>query len=213
MITIVHTKYLHLLRHGEPEITKVYLGRTDARLSQTGHEQVAQALEKNYGWELIVSSPLQRCLNTAIKYSEAWQIPLITLTELQEYNFGLWDGKTFDEIYQQSPQRVESFWAKPDTNPPPDAENLDNFKQRLEIAYTKLEMRAEQQILVITHAGVIRGILGHLLNLAICQWHKLHLDYARFTSVRLGNDDGFSWFNLMGVNTETPYKSNKIKVL
>ena len=53
------------MRHGEPEGGGYYRGITDDPLTQTGWRQMNDAVAGRQSWEVIISSPLVRCLDFA----------------------------------------------------------------------------------------------------------------------------------------------------
>jgi alpha-ribazole phosphatase len=194
-----------LLRHGTPALKGVYLGRTDSVLSAQGAREVLAAVADNPGWDLVVSSPLLRCLDSAQSISEQWGIPLLVLDQLQEYDFGDWDGQAFEAVYAQHAHLADRFWQDPEANPPPNGETVAQFIARVQVAKSLLLNREETRILVITHGGVIRAMIADLLGVQPLQWSRIKVDYACFTQLKFDVDSRHCWPQLVSSNTRSPF--------
>ncbi len=160
--TMNKTLTLYLLRHGITESGECFLGKTDARLTDKGFHQMYAALHHaNQEYQQIYSSPLQRCSSFAKAY---YPNNVINVDEcIAEYDFGDWDGCKAANIYEQSPEQLAKFWEDPMANPPPNAEKLAAFMQRVNSFIERLQSKDEAKVLLITHGGVIRALM------ALCQ--------------------------------------------
>lgn len=202
---MLNSKIIDLFRHGTPALSGVYLGQTDSPLSHEGARECRDRLEEHRSWELIISSPLQRCLHTASWLAKKQGIELLIAEGLQEYDFGDWDGQVFEEVYQQMPEHADRFWRDPEHNPPPKGETLHQFKQRITTELEALLLRPEQKILIVTHGGVIRGIIAEMLGVSPEHWGRIRLDYAKFTQLKYDYDGTQFWPQLISCNSANPY--------
>ena len=100
---------IDLMRHGEPEGGGYYRGITDDPLTQTGWQQMYDAVVGRQAWETIISSPLVRCQGFASDFCVGQSIPLIIEPGFKELDFGLWEGKTADEISQSDPDALTDY--------------------------------------------------------------------------------------------------------
>lgn len=91
---------LYLVRHGEPAITGVMLGRTDPPLSEHGRAQCA-ALKLDV--VVIYSSPLRRARESA-EAVPGPAVPVVVLPGLVEISLGDWDGLSWSEIERRDPE-------------------------------------------------------------------------------------------------------------
>ena len=184
---------LDLLRHGEVTIKNRFCGSSDVALSAYGKDEMNTALNKNHAnWSTIISSPLMRCLNVAQTYATEHELPLHVDTDIREMDFGAWEGLSSKEIYEQTPKALEQFWQNPMKHPPPQGEAFSTFRSRVLNALTEhSRQHAGGQLLFITHGGVIRIILAHVLNMPIDALFRLEVPYASFSRVRIyHNEDG-----------------------
>lgn len=182
----IKTTYIDLLRHGEVEGGACYRGITDDSLSSTGWKQMQKKIAFQSHWDLIICSPLIRCHAFSVALSEQLKTPLITSPALQEIDFGDWEGKTAAQI---EPQLLAQFYADPARFSVPNGELFDCFQQRIIKAWLSLiKTHQGKQILIVTHAGVIRVILGHILGIDVEHSFKLKIAHACCSSIECFHD-------------------------
>jgi broad specificity phosphatase PhoE len=101
MMTHILLRPFYFARHGETDWNKkrIYIGRQDIPLNETGKMQAAQMYHclKNEKISHIVSSPLKRALQTAEIINKKMQLPLTIIEELQESTFGSAEGKSYGD--------------------------------------------------------------------------------------------------------------------
>ncbi len=156
---------LDLLRHGEPEGGRLYRGNlVDNPLTEKGWQQMLTSTAGKQ-WDFIATSPMIRCRAFAQHLSQTQNIEMKIFEQLEEIGFGDWQGRSAQEIGQKI---VEEFKQNPIKNRPKGAENLLNFQKRVLSVFKKIiRIKNNQSALIIAHAGVIRVIKSHLLNLPI----------------------------------------------
>ncbi len=190
--------WIDCLRHGDVVGGQKYRGITDDPVRDKGW-QAMQAMTKEKSWQQIISSPLQRCAAFAHHYAQTSSTPLQLNHAFQEYNFGDWDGLTISEIEQKGQQDLlHAFWQNPHDNPPPNAEAITSFNHRVQQGWqTLLTTTTKQQahktpavtkdkhILLITHAGVIRALVSHVLAIPITHQMRIITPLASMTSFRI----------------------------
>jgi len=173
-----HTR-IDLLRHGETRAGSVYLGRTDAPLSEHGYRQMAEALTDAPHYHAVLSSPLARCAAFAQDYAQRHGLPLHFDARFQEMDFGAWDGCSAAEIAAADPGALENFWRDPVAFTPPQAEPLLSFQARVLAAWQELPARyPDQRVLLVTHGGVMRIILCHLQQRPLTELLSLSVPHA-----------------------------------
>ena len=158
---------LHFVRHGQTEANRrgEYFGRkTNPELSVDGIRELI-ALREDYEYpavELVYSSPLQRCLQTAdIVYPDR---RIMLVDELAEMDFGEYEGKTFDELKDRPDFRA--WLANSNKTSPPGGETGQDFLIRIEAALDAIldHMRRNEifEAAIITHGGVIATLMTAL---------------------------------------------------
>ena len=193
---------IDLLRHGECEGGLIFRGHTDSPLNEKGWQQMQQAVANhpqrrdlhphpaNSRWQNIISSPLQRCKGFAETLSE----DVFVNSQLQEISFGDWDGQLTDAIQQQNPKAVEAFWQNPADNTPPNGESLEDFHHRVTQAWQTITLQHKgKHSLIVTHGGVIRIILAHVLQMPLRPLSYLSVPHGCLTQIKIfhqaGRDD------------------------
>ncbi len=117
---------LYLVRHAEPALRGVLLGREDPELSPRGREEARLKLG-SLKVKIVYTSPLVRCRETARVISA----PVAVLDELAEISLGDWDGRTWEEIEERWPEaarRKLSAWSRVT---PPGGEPWTRFQERV----------------------------------------------------------------------------------
>ena len=182
-----------LLRHGEPLGGSRYRGQVDDPLSERGWQQMWQAVDGAGDWQRIITSPLLRCREFARQLGEQLAVPVHAEARFREVGFGEWEGMTRAELEQQTPGQVERFYRDPVAHRPPGAEPLDEFISRVREAFTELLDRHDgESVLVIAHAGVIRAILAHALDIPPPSMYRIHVANACISRIRTDRMRGFN---------------------
>lgn len=173
---------LYLLRHGEIATPGILAGKTDVALSSNGFSQLSQATDALIDIQRCISSPLIRCLAWASAYCQQQNLFLDVDDQLQEMDFGDWDGQGYQSLWanteQASGHSIGDFWQNPWQHQPPNGETMTSFVNRVDswwhdfccqnssLQSSNAEKKLENT-LVVTHAGVIKHILARVLNLPI----------------------------------------------
>tara|TARA_B100001079_G_scaffold78871_1_gene67723 strand:- start:790 stop:1320 length:531 start_codon:yes stop_codon:yes gene_type:complete len=154
-----------LLRHGEPLGGRRFRGLQDDPLTDKGWSQM---LESTAGksWDFIASSPLNRCSKFAKHLSSNTSTNHQIYEDLVEFNWGEWQGMSAEQIGFEN---LKQFKNDPINNIPKNSENLYQFNNRILSTFNKIikQNNNNLSILFIVHAGVIRVIKSHLLNLPL----------------------------------------------
>jgi alpha-ribazole phosphatase len=176
---------IDVIRHGEPEGGRRYRGYgVNDPLTEKGWQQMWASMPEQPGWDVIVSSPLSRCLDFAQALAAKTGATCIVKEDLKEIGFGVWEGLTPEEILAKDSQALDHFYADPVHNRPEGAEDLDAFSQRVWQAYLAIaDAHKDKHILIVGHAGVVRAITANVLNMSLDDvYSKLSVDYAAIIS-------------------------------
>lgn len=189
-------KDIYLLRHGDIGSEKRYIGKTDICLSPVGERQIRELRKKitTLKFDLLYASPLLRCRQTAGRLE--LDQPIHYDERLREIDFGAWEGKTFAEISATDPHGVAQ-WSEGDTDFNfPEGEKIGDFRRRITAFGHKLHTISGQNILIISHGGVIRHLICNLLHLPYEKYLIFQIDYGRISHVQLFREGGI----LAGLN-------------
>lgn len=204
------TTIIDLIRHGEPAGGARFRGSTDDPLSEAGWRQMAGAVGDRR-WEAIVSSPALRCAAFAEALAGRLGIPLEWEARFLEIAFGEWEGRTAQELLQTAPQALERFWRDPERHTPPGGESLGAFAARVAAAWQELlDRHTGKHLLIITHAGVIRVVIGQVLQMPLGSLFRLDVPFAASTRVRIDGSGAGALpqlvFHGAAMNLEDPVK-------
>lgn len=174
---------LHLMRHGEPELTGRLLGRTDCGATAAG---IAGCVAQTARMEIasLVSSDLRRTRAAAEAVAMVRELPLRIDPRWREVDFGDWDGLAAADIDSAA---LGLFWRDPDREPPPGGERWSALVARVAAAIADLD---PVPTLVITHAGTMRAALAHLCGFAFDRLWAFDLPYGALLSLRLFPEGG-----------------------
>lgn len=183
------TTQIDFIRHGEPLGGKRYRGQIDEPLSETGWQQMWQALGDAAPWQQIISSPLSRCRAFAAALAERHGLPMAIDARLMEIGFGAWEGRTAEQLRVEDPQQIERFYQDPVKARPKGAEVLADFRARVIAGFNDLAQSYQgQQVLVICHAGVMRVVVAHVLGAPLESIYRIDVAYAAITRIRFSRE-------------------------
>ena len=153
---------VYFVRHGETDENKkgINLGsKMDVPLNQWGIEQ-AREIQLPSGFDLIFTSPMKRCLQTAEIINKKLKVKIIVRPELTERGKGVLEGKNDTETaeYTNNALNTDFFARNLEVDYSPyGGESIEQVRQRLKI-FTKDLLRdyPDKKILVCTHMGIMK---------------------------------------------------------
>lgn len=192
------TTVIDLLRHGDVEGGRKYRGQLDDPLSELGWQQLRSSTNIKQDWQYIITSPLKRCAAFAEELAQAHTLPLNINNEFQEISFGLWEGKTADELLKTESDEIKEYWNDPINTTPPQGENLLDFEKRIITGWINMVTEFQgKHILMISHAGVMRVILCHILGMPLTELFKLDVGLAKASRIQIEHASGENWPRLI----------------
>jgi probable phosphoglycerate mutase len=199
------------LRHGQIKghETKRFIGQTDVSLDDQGKNQALKwhKLFASIRFNAVYSSSLKRCLDTAQVVCPKHDIHIVP--SLNEINMGQWDGKTFAEIKKDRPEEFKKRGSQIHQFRPANGESFKDLSDRVlpffndigksqtqlkiknsqnATGTSKIQNRAripDNKILVVTHAGVIRVLICHILGMNPEDLFEIKLDYGQLYVLKI----------------------------
>jgi len=158
-----------LLRHGQTQwnLQKRYQGHLNSNLTQLGKEQVesnAQKIKKlSLDWQNIplYSSPLGRAQESSmilVKALEVDEQSILFDDRLQEFNYGIFQGKTYEEVKILYPEILQQREANKWHYQLPDGESYALVSKRVE--EWLLSLPNQKWIIVVAHEMLNRTLRG-----------------------------------------------------
>jgi probable phosphomutase (TIGR03848 family) len=184
-----------LVRHGRTEAnaTGLLAGRTPGvRLDATGAEQAARLAERLAVLPLatLVSSPLERCRDTAAAIGKAQQSRTMVARErgLTECDYGEWQGRTIKDLAK------EPLWKTVQTQPSaatfPGGESMTAMQARAVEAVRRRDAAVETEHgagavwVAVSHGDIIKAVLADALGMHLDLFQRIHVDPASVSIVR-----------------------------
>jgi probable phosphoglycerate mutase len=167
-----------LIRHGQTEsnLESRWQGRQHGMLTAEGRDQARRLASVVPAVDGLYSSPLGRALDTAAEIAGRLGIDVTQLDDLAEMSFGRWENLTSDEIMKSFPEEWERFQAGHDVPRGGNGETFGDAGRRLASAVEAIADRHPAGVAgAVTHGGVSRAYVAHLLGTSFLDRHRLPL--------------------------------------
>lgn len=196
---------IDIMRHGEPVGGRMLRGSTDHPLSETGWQQVTDAVMRHNvdgrpTYDAIVSSPLLRCREFALWLGEEFDVPVQVEDDLAELNLGRWEGKTHAQVFkEEGVGPMSAFWYAPSQAAPPGGETLAALDARVSEVWQQLLANPPgKHVLVVAHLFVCNALLRQVLEQPLRNGLVMDLPYAAMSRLRhekhgLGESTFIEW--------------------
>ena len=168
---------IFLLRHAQSEANAkgILAGRMDnIALSKQGIKE-RQELDSRFSeakFDQVMSSPIQRCLETIENFHNSPQI----IHEFAEVDYGLWTGRKMSSLMRNK------AWREIHKNPAsvrfPEGETLPEVQTRALLGLDLHINKKSKNILISTHADVVKVLILHALGTHLNNIDKLAIDNA-----------------------------------
>ena len=194
-----------LVRHGHSSANGdgVLAGRLPGiHLTDRGREQARALAERFAGVPVarLVSSPLERCLETAAPLGAALGLEVLVDDDLQECGYGAWTGRPLAELAK------EPLWSTVQDDPasarfPDDdryaAESLREMADRMTGAVRRHDEEVEQEHgagalwVAVSHGDLIKAVLADAAGTGLDRFQRFTADPASVSAVRYGGRHTF----------------------
>ncbi len=184
------TTTFHLVRHGSHDrLDHMLCGRMGGvRLGESGRAEAQAAAARLAGDALaaVVSSPLERCRETADAIAAGHGLEVALDPAFLELDFGDWTGRSFPEL--EADPRWDPWNSRRSLNRPPGGESLGEAQMRGVRGLEQLRARhPDQAVAVVTHSDIIKALTAHVLGLNLDLYHRFDVDPASITTLVLGD--------------------------
>lgn len=184
---------LILVRHGATawNAEERYQGQADVPLGEIGRRQ-AVALGRRLARkeiDAIYASDLQRAWETATVIAARHDLPVCSEPRLREIDFGAWEGLTYGEIRQRTPQALAAWEADPQSVTPPGGESLGQVAARVQAVLDDVaRTHRGQTVLLVAHGGSLQVLLCLALGLVPQARWQFRLSAASLSELCLYED-------------------------
>jgi probable phosphoglycerate mutase len=183
------------VRHGETATNRAgrLLGRADPPLTEAGRAQAAAlgaAFAAGTRPLAVVSSPLQRALETAAAIAAPSGLEVERDERLIEIDYGEWDERGFEDVPAEDMRR----WRADPAFVPPGGESLAVVQERVsECAADLLARSGDRLVIAVSHVSPIKGAVAWALGVGPEISWRMRLDLASVT--RIGRGPSLLTFN------------------
>ena len=178
---------VHLIRHTPVNISKqICYGRLEVPLLDSFNQdlkRIKNQLLKKY--DIMYSSPAKRCiaLAEALNFGE-----IIKDKRLLEIDFGDWEGLEWDEI----DKNLLNHWMEDFVNvAPTNGESFIQMYLRVSNFIEMLRNKHFNEVLIISHSGVIRCFLAYLLKFPLENSFKIPIGFHEQYIFKIESDPLF----------------------
>ncbi len=182
----------HLVRHASyGALGQVLAGRAEGwALDEAGLDEAERLARGLAGRRLdaVVSSPIERARQTAAPVARACGLEVAIESGMAEIDFGEWTGRAFVELHADPLWRAWNMHRG--VSPIPGGETMALAQARALAALTALRDRwPDGELVVVSHADVIKGVLASLLGSPLDLMHRMAIDPASRSVVRLFREE------------------------
>ncbi len=148
------------------------IGHCDVALSPEG----TAAIARTAAWlperpDRIIASDLARARNSAQVLAEQWGLEVAYDRRLREMHFGEWEGLAWNDLERDDSERLSAWmndWVRVRA---PGGESFEDVVLRAQEWFDEAQSTwAGESVVVVAHAGSIRGVL--------CNWLGMPLEWA-----------------------------------
>ena len=178
-----------LVRHGQSSanVAGVLAGRTPGvRLNDHGEGQAAAIAERlsSARFDRLISSPLERCIQTVTPFSAAVNLPIEPDDHFVEVDYGSWSGRELKDL------GAEPLWRTVQAHPSaavfPGGEGLAAVSARAAAGIREIRLAAtkDQTVLICSHGDVIKAILADALGMHLDAFQRIVVAPASISVIR-----------------------------
>jgi alpha-ribazole phosphatase len=144
--------------------------------------EVASKLPVSSDNAVFYSSPLRRCRKLATDLTDG---TIHFDDRLKELDFGEWELQRWDEIDSGELEK----WMKDFVNVRcPGGESFLELRDRVTDWWNELNEEDYEAVVVVTHAGVIRCLLCHVLEMPFSNGFRLTIEHGNMAAVSVSDN-------------------------
>ena len=144
----------------------------------------------------VYCSDLSRALKSAEIIAKPHGLKPMIMPELRERSFGIWEGMSFDEIKEQYPEEFDAWTGNPLKFSPMQGESTIKVRDRVVEALNRILVQSGSNssnglnglnslndsnyisIAIVSHGGVNRILLCHILGIPLENIFRIEQDYS-----------------------------------
>jgi len=195
---------IYLIRHGENNQVKQkrLAGRLpNVHLNDKGRQQAQSlaAILAEHTFQAVISSPLERTMETARPLATQLDVHVIPAEGLLEIDYGTWEGKTLKQLQRRK------LWPLVQHHPArvrfPHGESFQEAQARAVAEVERLRSlyaARDARVACFSHSDIIKLILSYYIGLSLDHFQRLHVAPASISILALADD----YVHLMTMNDQ-----------
>jgi broad specificity phosphatase PhoE len=195
---------IHFVRHAAKERGDFFnqrLRHQDEPISALGQSQALHLCSYFAGKTIaaVYISEYRRTQQTSEPLAEQLHLTPIVDARLNEIDNGRFDGMTDEQVQQTYPEIWRAFQSRTADFRFPEGETGAEAQQRIvEFLEEKRRQHPDQDLIVISHEGLIRLLTCTILDLPVYHRWNFHYDYCGITEIAYQPD--YAIWKLMRFN-------------
>ncbi|AMC93384.1 hypothetical protein AOC36_05145 [Erysipelothrix larvae] len=180
---------LYIARHGHTywNEEKRIQGSSDTDLSPKGilqaHALADQLNQMHVAFSYIYTSPQKRAKDTATIVSQVCGIGMVEMPNLQEIALGTWEGKTWIQVENDDPDSFRTWSHNRRYSNIHQGESYQQVLQRVLSGLRQIISNHQDDVLIVTHSGVVMALLSLLNKTPFEMMVQYHLNNAAFITL------------------------------
>ena len=132
----------------------------------------------------IFTSPATRTVQSAGMISKLFKQDFEIIEDLHPRKCGSFNNLTFEQVYETSPDAMETLINSPETPVPSDAESITNFINRVNDTINRvIEENAGSRIIIVTHKDIIKAAIVAALKMPHSSLHRIYIKSGSATQI------------------------------
>jgi len=188
-------RHLLVVRHPETEanVDGRWVGRGNAPFTEVGSAQLQRLVDAivEFAPDVVYSSPLERACVPAREAAARLGVPHMIDERLHELDFGEAEGLTIEEAEEAG---IEFHFKSEDRPVAAGGESRRDIMDRT-AAFLDEALSTHERVAVVTHGGVMRSALVHLMDLPLDAIWAFHIRNAQVAELTVADGWGrLEWF-------------------
>ncbi|MDR7871453.1 MAG: histidine phosphatase family protein [Tissierellaceae bacterium] len=183
---------LYFTRHGQTEwnVSGKLQGWGNSNLTEKGIESAKRLSSRleNVDFDIIISSPQKRALETAELIRGNKDTEIKTLEDIREIGFGSWEGMEIQTIRQKYSDEFDTYLNRPHLYKPIDGESFEEVYRRVENALDKILSMDAENILIVSHGVTIKVLTSIIKGIPMEELYKIPVQMG--TALNICEYDG-----------------------
>ncbi len=179
---------IDLIRHTTPNVAKgICYGQTDLELASNYENEFKKITLKTHShYDVVITSPLQRCLKLALSLPGDF---LLQEPRIKEYNFGDWEMLPWSELNSEQALRWMQDFTTQST---PNGESMQEMQTRVMNFWEELLLNNHKKVAVVTHSGVQRLLHSHIMGAPLDRMFRLELDFGAIIRINYDKENSLA---------------------